>query len=51
MDDCRSLFLVKPLEMILEHLKKYTVVLASKSPRRQELLRGMGVKFATITFL
>ena len=49
MDDCRSLFLVIPLEMILEHLKKYTVVLASKSPRRQELLRGMGVKFATIT--
>ena len=35
--------------MILEHLDKYTVVLASKSPRRQELLRGMGVKYITLT--
>ena len=35
--------------MILEHLDKYTVVLASKSPRRQELLRGMGVKYVTLT--
>lgn len=34
--------------MILEQLDKYTVVLASKSPRRQELLRGMGVKFVTL---
>ena len=35
--------------MILEHLDRYTVVLASKSPRRQELLKGMGVKFVTLT--
>ena len=35
--------------MVLEHLNQYTVVLASKSPRRQELLRGMGVKFVTLT--
>ena len=35
--------------MILEHLNRYTVVLASKSPRRQELMKGMGVKFVTLT--
>ena len=35
--------------MILEHLDRFTVVLASKSPRRQELLKGMGVRFVTIT--
>ena len=35
--------------MILESINKYNVVLASKSPRRQELLRGMGVKYVTIT--
>lgn len=35
--------------MILEHLEKYNVVLASKSPRRQELLRGMGVKYVSLT--
>jgi len=32
----------------LEHLDRYAVVLASKSPRRQELLKGMGVKFVTL---
>ena len=32
--------------MLLDKLKEYSVVLASKSPRRQELLRGMGVEFA-----
>ena len=31
--------------MLLDKLKEYSVVLASKSPRRQELLRGMGVEF------
>ena len=31
--------------MLLEKLKDYRVVLASKSPRRQELLKGMGVAF------
>ncbi len=35
--------------MILEHLEKYNVVLASKSPRRQELLKGMGVKYISLT--
>ena len=34
---------------MLDHLDKYTVVLASKSPRRQELLRGMGVKYVILT--
>ena len=34
---------------MLERLDRYTVVLASKSPRRQELLKGMGVRFVTIT--
>lgn len=33
----------------MEHLNRFTVVLASKSPRRQELLKGMGVKFVTLT--
>ena len=32
----------------MEHLDRYAVVLASKSPRRQELLKGMGVKFVTL---
>ena len=35
--------------MILEHLNNYTVVLASKSPRRQELLKGIGVDFTILT--
>ena len=35
--------------MILDYLDKYTIVLASKSPRRQELLRGMGVEFTILT--
>lgn len=34
---------------MLQHLDQYSVVLASKSPRRQELLRGMGVRFECIT--
>ena len=34
---------------MLENLKKYHVVLASKSPRRQELLRGMGIDFEVLT--
>ena len=34
---------------MLDNLKKYQVILASKSPRRQELLRGMGVEFAVQT--
>ncbi len=35
--------------VMLENLKRYNVVLASKSPRRQELLRGMGVDFKVLT--
>lgn len=31
--------------MILENLKSYNIVLASKSPRRQELLKGIGMSF------
>jgi len=34
---------------MLDNLKKYKVVLASKSPRRQELLRGMNVAFTVQT--
>lgn len=32
---------------MLEHLKKYQVLLASNSPRRQELLNQMGLPFRT----
>lgn len=35
--------------MMLDKLKEYNVVLASKSPRRQELLGGMGVAFQVLT--
>lgn len=49
MDDRRSVLLVNEKTMILGHLNRYKVVLASKSPRRQELLRGMGVDFAILT--
>ena len=34
---------------MLSTLNKYNIILASKSPRRQELLRGMGVKFTILT--
>ena len=34
---------------MLSNLKKYHIILASKSPRRQELLRGMGVDFSIMT--
>ena len=34
---------------MLSNLKKYHIILASKSPRRQELLRGMGIEFSIIT--
>ena len=34
---------------MLSNLKKYHIILASKSPRRQELLRGMGVDFTIMT--
>ena len=35
--------------MMLENLKKYNIVLASKSPRRQELLKGIGLDFSVVT--
>ncbi|GAB1417270.1 Maf-like protein [Bacteroidales bacterium] len=35
--------------MVLEQLKAYNVVLASKSPRRQELLKGIGLEFSVLT--
>lgn len=35
--------------MMLDNLKKYNVILASKSPRRQELLRGIGLEFSVLT--
>lgn len=34
---------------MLSNLNEYQVILASKSPRRQELLRGMGVRFEILT--
>lgn len=34
---------------MLDNLKKYNIVLASKSPRRQELLKGIGVDFSILT--
>ncbi len=32
---------------MLEHLKKYQILLASNSPRRQELLNQLGISFTT----
>ncbi len=34
---------------MLTNLKKYNVILASKSPRRQELLKGVGIDFNIMT--
>jgi len=34
---------------MLSNLNKYQIILASKSPRRQELLHGMGVEFSIMT--
>ena len=34
---------------MLDNLKKYNIVLASKSPRRQELLKGIGIDFSIQT--
>jgi len=34
---------------MLSNLNKYHIILASKSPRRQKLLRGMGVDFEILT--
>ena len=40
---------ITPYYNMLSNLKKYHIILASKSPRRQELLRGMGVNFEILT--
>ena len=40
---------VQKTKTMLENLKQYQIILASKSPRRQELLRGMGVDFTILT--
>lgn len=34
---------------MLENLKNYNIILASKSPRRQELLKGIGLYFNVLT--
>lgn len=34
--------------MILENLKKYSIMLASQSPRRQELLKGLDLRYQII---
>lgn len=34
---------------MLNNLKKYNIILASKSPRRQELLKGIGIDFSVLT--
>ena len=34
---------------MLNNLSKYNIVLASKSPRRQELLKGIGLDFSVMT--
>lgn len=34
---------------MLTNLKKYNIILASKSPRRQELLKGIGIEFSILT--
>lgn len=34
---------------MLDNLKKYNIILASKSPRRQELLKGIGLEFNVLT--
>lgn len=34
---------------MLENLKNYNIILASKSPRRQELLKGIGLNFNVLT--
>src|SRR5512147_2205000 len=36
---------------VLERLNSYDIILASKSPRRQQLLSGTGLKFRTINHI
>lgn len=37
---------MKRMDMLLKNIEKYKVVLASQSPRRQELLRGLQIDFS-----
>ncbi len=37
--------------LALEHLNQYDIILASKSPRRQQLMKGAGLKFRTINHI
>ena len=34
--------------MVIEELNKYRIILASRSPRRQELLRELGLNFEVV---
>ena len=34
---------------MLDKLNNYNIILASKSPRRQELLKGIGLNFNVLT--
>jgi len=34
--------------MIIENLDKYRLILASRSPRRQQLLRELGLRFDVV---
>jgi len=35
---------------MLSHLSKYHIILASQSPRRQELLKGLNIPFEVVTY-
>ncbi len=35
--------------MVIDELNKYSIILGSKSPRRQELLRELGLEFKVVT--
>ena len=34
---------------MLDNLKKYDIILASNSPRRRELLKGLGIEFRAMS--
>ena len=40
---------VGKIDYMLENLKNYNIILASNSPRRKELLEGLGVDYSVIT--
>ena len=45
---CSRFWLVKK-DCMLENLKKYSIILASNSPRRKELLEGLGIEYKVKT--